>query len=230
VILVYALVGAGQFLQGATGVARQRLRVVRAGGVGAVIGELSRRPVPSTRNLRRYAAVVESIAARVPAILPARFGTTFEDGSELSFVLRVRSTSIRRRLRAVRGRVQMTIRMVFESESGDGSRASQTRVTGRARLRLEHESTQGTQYLQRRMEQARQMRKIPELAPIRPRTKRFVKDERVERRAGIVTVHHLVPKSQTSRYRTTVERLADANGLRLTVSGPWAPYAFADHW
>ena len=227
IFCVYALVSPRRPLRAATGITGEPLRLVRAGAIAAVIGELPRRPAASTRTLKRYAAVVEAIAATVPAILPVRFGTTFADPSELAVVLRARRATIRQCLRAVRGRVQMTIRLLCESESGDGSCASQSQVTDRARVRLEHKATQGTQYLQQR---ARQAREVPELASIRAGIRRLVKDERVVRRAGIVTVHHLVARGQAGRYRAIVEHLADEHRVRLTVGGPWAPYAFADNW
>ena len=60
--------------------------------------------------------------------------------------------------------------------------------------------------------------------------RRFVKDERVERRAGIVTVNHLIPRASVPRYAAAIERAAVERHLRLMVSGPLAPYAFADNW
>jgi len=229
-LCVYALVNSSRPIQRLTGVAGERLRAIRFDGLMAVIGEVRRRPAASARNLRQYAAVVESIAARVPAILPVRFGTTFDDVAELTSVLRSRRASMRRRLRAVRGRTQMTLRVVSESESGDASRPSQTRAARRARVRLEHRATQGTQYLQDRLAILRTAREVPQLAPVRPAIGRFVKDERVERRGGVATVHHLIPRAMAGRYRAAVERAAADGGVRLAVSGPFAPYAFADNW
>jgi len=230
ILCVYALVSSSRPVQRLTGVAGERLRAIPVDGVLAVIGDVRRRPAASTRNLRQYAAVVESIAGRVSGILPVRFGTTFDDVSELMLVLRSRSATMRQRLRAVRGRTQMTIRLVSESESGDASCASQTRAAGRARVRLEHKATQGTQYLQQRLAVLRTAREVPELAPIRPAIRRLVKDERVERRGGVATVHHLIPRAMAERYRAAVERAAAESGVRLSVSGPFAPYAFADNW
>jgi Gas vesicle synthesis protein GvpL/GvpF len=230
IVCVYALVSSSSSVQRLTGVGGERLRTIPLDGVTAVAGRVTHRPAASTRNLRQYAAVVESIAARVPAILPARFGTTFDDLTELTLVLRSRRAVLRHRLRAVRGRTQMTIRLVSESESGDGSRASQSRAVGRARVRLEHTATQGTQYLRQRLAVLRTAREVPELAAIRPAIRRFVKDERVERRGGIATVHHLIPRAMAQRYSAAVERAAAKGGVRLIVSGPFAPYAFADNW
>ena len=210
--------------------AGERLRAIPFDGVMAIVGDVRRRPAASTRNLRQYAAVVESIAARMPAVLPARFGTTFDDVAELTVVLQSRGATMRQRLRAVRGRTQMTIRLVSESESGDASRASQSHAAGRARVRLGHRATQGTQYLRQRLAVLRTAREVPELAPIQPALRRFVKDERVERRGDIATIHHLIPRSMVERYRSAVERTATESDVRLVVSGPFAPYAFADNW
>ena len=229
-LCVYAVVSSSWPVQRLTGVGGERLRAIPFDGVIAVAGGIRRRPAASTRNLRQYAAVVEYIAARVPAILPARFGTTFDDVAELTLVLRSRGASMRQRLRAVRRRTQMTIRLVSESESGDASRSSQSRAASRARVRLEHKATQGTQYLQQRLAELRTVREVPELAAIRPAIRRFVKDERVERRGGIATVHHLIPRATAERYRAAVARAAAKSGIRLIVSGPFAPYAFADNW
>jgi hypothetical protein len=227
---VYAVVSSSRTVQRLTGVGGERLRAIPFDGVIAIAGGIRRRPAASSRNLRQYAAVIESIAARVPAILPARFGTTFDDVAELMLVLRSRKATMRQRLRAVRGRAQMTIRLISESDSGQPAGASQSRAAGRMRVGLKHKATQGTQYLRQRLAVLRTAREVPELAALRPPIRRFLKDERVERRGGIATVHHLIPRAMAERYRAAVERAAAKSSIRLVVSGPFAPYAFADNW
>jgi hypothetical protein len=185
-------------------------------------------PAPSVRNLRRYAAVIESLAASTSAILPARYGTTVAHVDELSLVIRSRSL-LRQRLKAVRGRAQMTIRLL-ESESGDAPSQRQSTVTRRTRLRLGYGATQGTQYLRRKMAAAVAARDVPAFDPIRPAIRHYVKEERVERRSGIVTINHLVSRATVDKYRSAVERAADDIDVRLMVTGPWPPYAFADSW
>jgi hypothetical protein len=153
------------------------------------------------------------------------------DLDEVTFVLQSRQDALRRRLRAVRGRSQMTIRVVLGgADSGDASYSSQTRVTGRSRVRLENAPTQGTQYLQQRAITAARAREIPGFAPIRAAVKRWVKDERVEKRASVATVNHLIPRSSVNAYRSAVERAAERTGLRVMVTGPFPPYAFAENW
>ena len=103
-------------------------------------------------------------------------------------------------------------------------------MTERSGVRPRNRATQGTEYLQRRWAIVRAAQQIPELAPVREAVQRFIRDERIERRAGIATVHHLIPRASSERYRIAVERAAARAGVRLTLSGPWAPYAFAENW
>ena len=230
IVCVYALVTPSHPLRRMKGVAGESLRAVSVDGIAAIVGDLSRRPAASTRNLRRYATVVESIAGGASAILPARFGTTFKDPAELMLVLRSRRASIRGRLRAVRGRVQMTVRLLSAPEPVDDSRANHRRGAARSRVAVEHSATRGKQYLRQRLTTFRRVHEIPEMGPVRAAVQRLVREERVERRSGIATVHHLIPRSTADRYRDTVARTAADNGMRVAVSGPWAPYAFAENW
>jgi gas vesicle protein GvpL/GvpF len=229
ILCVYALVGSPHPLQKVTGIRGERLRGIPIDGVVAIVGEVRRRPAASTRNLRHYAAVIESIAARVPAILPVRFGTTCDDVAELTLALRSRGGATRQRLGAVRRRAQMTIRLVG-SDPDDGRLRGQTPAMSRSGVRPRNKATQGTRYLQQRLAVLRTAREAAELASIRPAIQRFVKDERVERRSGVITIHHLIPRALAKRYRTAVEHAAAESGVRLFVSGPFAPYAFADNW
>ena len=229
IICVYALVSPAPAHLTLTGVAGERLRVVAIDRVGAVVGELRRVPAPSVTNLRRYAAVVESIAARVPSVLPARFATTVADRDELTFILRSRGSALRQRLRAVRARAQMTIRLLG-SDPDDGSYGGRTPMMSRTGVRPRYGATQGTQYLQRRMAMAAAGRAVPAFEPIRAAIQRYIKDERIDKREGVITINHLVPRAAAARYRDAVERAAGENKMRLIVSGPWPPYAFADTW
>ena len=226
IVCVYAVIGRLPGRLALQGVAGERLRVVAAGSLAAVVGELRRRPSATPRSLRRYAVVIESIASRTPAVLPARFGTVAADDEEVAFLLRSRAAGLRPRLRAVRGRAQMTIRLVLASDSGDGATQGVESSHHRG-LTPSPRATQGTQYLRQRAAEARE---IPGFEPIRDAVRSFVKDERMEKRPGIVTVNHLIPRAAADRYRSAVIRAAGHNGVRLMVTGPLAPYAFADNW
>jgi hypothetical protein len=46
----------------------------------------------------------------------------------------------------------------------------------------------------------------------------------------VATVNHLIPRGSASAYRAAVESAGARTGVRLVVSGPHPPYAFADNW
>ena len=223
ILCVYALTAPSSTRAIGRGITGERLRAITAGRVTALAGELRRAPKPTMRNLRRYAAVVDALAERAPAILPARFGTCMTDLDELTLVLRSRQDALRRRLRAVRGRAQMTIRVVLGPGSDPGDDPSPGSDPG-------DEATQGRQFLKQRARSAARAREIPGFDPIRAAAKRWLKDERIEKRSGVATVNHLIPRSSASAYRAAVERAGARAGVRLVVSGPHPPYAFADNW
>ena len=68
---------------------------------------------------------------------------------------------------------------------------------------------------------------MPGFEPVKNAVRRWVRDERVEHRAGVSTVYHLVPRSAADAYRRAVQQSSAAAGLPAIVTGPWPPYAFA---
>jgi hypothetical protein len=88
--------------------------------------------------------------------------------------------------------------------------------------------TRGRQYLQAKAARAAREAFVPGFDPVRAAVRRWVRDERVERREGRTTVFHLVPRAGAEAYRRTIERVADEHGVHVTITGPWAPYAFAE--
>lgn len=150
---------------------------------------------------------------RFPAILPARFGTSVSE-DELLFILSARHASLARALRVVRGRVQMTVRvMTPATDVPDVAEPS-----GKA--------SSGLDYLTGKARAAAASRVVPAFDPIRGAVARWIRDERVDRRAGVASIYHLIPRASVEAYRRTLSTAADAAGVRLVVSGPWPPYAF----
>ena len=218
ILCVYALAprGAGTRLS-TPGLSGERLRAVGDGPVIAVAGELARAPRPSSENLRKYDAAIRSLAARLPALLPARYGTCFDSVDELTFVLRARERTMRTALAHVRNRVQMTVRVVGPAAAS----AKATAPGGRSRAT-------GAEHLRGLAADAARAREIPGFDPVRAVVRRWVRDERVEKKSGVASVYHLVPRGSADAYRRAVERAAAAADLRVVVSGPWPPYAFAE--
>lgn len=220
-LCVYALAGRGVGRIVEPGLAGERLRALRVGAVEAIVGDVTAIPRPTERNLRKYGRLLSSLWTRTPALLPARFGTTMRDRAELELVLGARQDALRRRLRMVRNRAQMTIRIVRGEGSGQPAAGS---GQGKA---IRNRESRGRRYLE---ERARTAHDVPEFTPVRPAVQRWVREERVERRGNIATIYHLVPRIAAGTYRDAIRRAARDAQVRLLVSGPWPPYAFADSW
>jgi hypothetical protein len=191
----------------------ERLRVIRFGPVAAVVRDASRPPAPTPANLRRYDHTMRELAGRFSALLPVRFGTCVS-AEELAFILSSRRAALAHGLQRVRGRVQMTVRIVGEKQEG-------------VRVKAEPMPTTGRGYLLGRARKAAADRDVPGFEPVRSAVARWVRDERVEHRAGVFTVYHLIPRASADAYRAAAGRAAVATNLHTVVSGPWPPYAFS---
>lgn len=218
IVCVYALLSGSADLPRRTGAGGERLDTLTAGSVTAVFGRLSRVRAPTVSNLRAYDRVVRALAAHAPAILPARYGTSAADEDELRFILRSRQVSLRRALASVRNRVQMTVRIAATSHEPT---PGVSRVPDRRR-------ETGTGYLRARAADAARERHVPHLEPVQTAVRRWVRAARVEKRDGVISVYHLIPRRSVEAYRSALEDAAGRAGLRLRLSGPWPPYAFAD--
>src|SRR5688572_26814494 len=90
----------------------------------------------------------------------------------------------------------------------------------------------GTEYLEHRLAAHRRAKHIPELVPLLPIIERWVVAERTERHETppwFASAYHLIAREQLELYHQAVSgriELFRERGIRLDVSGPWAPYAF----
>ena len=200
----------------------ERLRVARHGALAAVVRDIPRTPSPTPANIRRYDRTMRELAQRFPALLPARFGTCLPE-DELRFILSARRNSFTGGLRRVRGRVQMTVRVIKRAGRTAEAEAAQAES---GVLTVEQAPTSGRDYLLARARNAAASRVVPGFEPVGAAVRRWVREERVERRADVATVYHLIPRASVGRYRTAVRKAAAAAGLPMIVSGPWPPYAF----
>ncbi len=227
-VWVYAVVSGASGPLRADGASGERLRRVRVSGLDLVIGLVPRVPRPTPATLKRYDAAVRRLMETHGSVLPARYGTCAATVEELTTTTLDRREVLRRSLRLVRHRVQMTVR-VF------GSRSTQSRLrdnseSAPSRFRVDSEygegATQGRQFLQRRAAELQ----IPGTEPLRAAVRKWVRAERAERydRGRLAgSMYHLVPRGAAPAYRSALQRAALAANVTIVVSGPWPPYAFA---
>jgi hypothetical protein len=212
-VYLYALLGANPATSPGVGVSDEPLRTVDLGGLFALVGDVPAALAPSPATLTAQDAVLRRLATGVDAILPARFGTLVADDATLVESLVARRTELTRALAQVSGCEQMTLR-VWGEQAAPQADAGVT------------DAGPGARYLAAR----RRARQVPEVDTLRSRLGALVKAERVERHDRpplLATVQHLVPRGESAQYLAEVEaagpRLAP---WRVTVTGPWLPYAF----
>ncbi len=222
VLYLYALIGTPPRGDAGRGLRREALEVLPGPGFQIVAGRMATAPDPTATTLRRHDAVVRRIAATVDALLPIRFASVVPDAATATRILATRAPELLARLDRVRGHEQMTLR-VF------GVPAATTPDAPPARKARAAAAGPGTRYLaaqRRRHDPAA----APELDPIRPLLGDLVVEERVQRHRTpplLASVYHLVPRERRAQYRTRVSQAArQLAPLRLTISGPWPPYAF----
>jgi len=203
VIALYAIAqGAPPDAAGAFG---ERLRVIAHCGMELVCGDLPGRL--SAETLRAYEAAVRWIADRSEACLPARFGALAASEAELRDLVEARASALLEALALVRGREQMTLRVLGDQQPHAAAGGP------------------GTRYLEERRRAAR----MPELDPLRAALTSLIRAEQVEPHAQpglLASVYHLIDRGDAERYRQLVES-SPLEGVRVTVSGPWPAWSFA---
>jgi len=193
---------------------RRRLEIVDLGGVFAAVERRTETPAITEQALRDQHQIVVRLARTAKAILPVRFGTLIER-DELWRVIRERQAVFEEAFEQVHGKAQMTVR-VF----------GQAKRSPRATAPLS-----GTDYLRARATASRP--RLPKIAreiidAVRP----LVSAEAIDAARGnvLVTINHLIERTRAPQYVSAVEPLIDTfktSDRRVTVSGPWPPFAFA---
>jgi hypothetical protein len=181
------------------------------GGIFAVIESLAHAPAVSEEALRRQQAVVSSIAARTDAVLPARFGS-FVEPDELRRLIDTRRDVICKALDLVRGREQMTARIMG---------AAPLPITAAADVPLT-----GTAYLNARRVQSSGAAR-PGVEAVQRAVKDLAAADRVQPGPAFVTIYHLIASGSSDSYRARLADVAaELTPLLVRVTGPWPPFAF----
>ena len=219
---LYALLGAEPAAPIGVGLAGEPLQIIGYEGIVAATGDMRAAPTATPDTLRGHDAVVRRLATLADAILPARFGMLATDDGDLRERLARTAGALREALARVAGREQMILRVYSTSPAPGREGTPPPPLAG---------GGPGAAYLAERARRLRATTDIAELESLRDVLARFVIEERLERHDTpplVASAYHLIARGQASEYTTAVEQAADAaEGMRVRVSGPWAPYAFA---
>ena len=201
----------GKGLSGALGLRR-------VPGGYAVVERRADVPPPEFGSLQRHQDVVTQLAARVPAILPVRFGTLLDDDA-IEEALAERGDEIAEALESVRDRVQFTWRSPARSTRREPA------LRSRRPRRLEGELS-GAEYL-RRVAKAAKGAPPARWRTLRGKLAPLIVSERYQPATAATpeSLYHLVARDAVARYTTIAEALRQDGKLAMT--GPWPPFAFA---
>lgn len=216
ILYLYALADRLPAIEGLAGIGGEPLVSVETAVARLIGGWLPALPAAERVTLEAQDRVIRALHERADALLPMRFGTAVADPARAVEAIEVMAPGLADRFALVRGREQMTLRVVRREpravvESTPAPLVIQT----------------GTDYLRARAGKDAP----PELAPLLDATRPLRRALRVERGRhddAVATVYELVDRGGSDAYRWRVaeasRRLPD---LAVHVSGPAPAYAFA---
>jgi Gas vesicle synthesis protein GvpL/GvpF len=205
VIYLYAVVDELAGLPDGPGIDGASLERRRAGDFDLVVSEHAAEVEPTEEAVLAHARVVEELLRLAGAVLPARFGVGFEDGTSLERAVGDRAADLDKSLDRVRGRVEVGVRVV-------GDQTPPPAETGR-------------EYLEARQ---RQLAAIDELHD--SLAARALAATRGNSRGQLVmSGAYLVDPDGIPEFQKAVGALQSEHPqLTFALTGPWPPYSFAE--
>ncbi len=214
-LLFYAVAGCGEKDISGTGLGSQPLRGIGGDDVVAVVTEHDRAPARlDPEALWSFESVVESLMHRHP-ILPARFGSVFEDEQDVREMVKARGEELREAFARVRGAIEISVRLDWNPTGGTDANP-------------EPSPESGTAYLIGKLDQQQRAERLAaRLAPLdalsRASMHRLLPD-----RATAVRAAYLIDRNQIEEFTERARELDQAlDDVQLLCTGPWPPYSFA---
>jgi Gas vesicle synthesis protein GvpL/GvpF len=206
------------------GVGDEPLVLVRAGRLLVAGGWLEQIPALDRASLSAQDRVVRELHARAEALLPMRFGTTVDSEAELERKIESLDPGLRDCLELVRGREQMTLRVLRATGTAAGARDPDhptSRTAGEA------DRGAGASYLE-----ARRTAAVPsEISGLTSAVHSLQRATRIERgrvEGLVATVYQLIDRGSSDAYRAAItQAAATLPALTIRLTGPSPPYAFA---
>lgn len=235
-------------LTGLRGVADAPVRLVRVARAPDVVVAVSPVPAPDFDEValrahledldwleavaRAHHRVIEALAAHT-TVLPLRLATVYLDDQRVRQMLEARLEAFATRLSDLAGQVEWGVKIYAVAPAateGPEPSADPGLSPGRAYLSRRRAQRHAREDTYRDAEQV--ARRIEDAA-------REVAVDRVQHRAqqgelargpgeNVVNDSYLVPMAHAEQFRAGVLRAAEGlPGVRVEVTGPWAPYSFA---
>lgn len=211
-------------LGGVRGLGGEAARLFPRGPLAAVVSPFAEAPVPVTREhlLAHNRVNAQALARTTP--LPFRFGTLAGE-EELDAYLGARAAALRTALASVRGRVEMSVKLMWADPAAPRPEAPAPpggAGGGTAFLLAKRRELAGDEEARRKADQL--------AAWLEERTAGLAREARARVRPAehiVVRAAHLVARARVGEYRERLRALrAERPDLRFLTSGPWPPYSF----
>ena len=229
-LYLYAIAEGIDDFAGLKGLAEEPLTVIPVGTASVVGGWMADVPAVSRETLVNQDALVRTLHAHAAALLPMRFGSSVADVDALVRLVDPLAAQVGKQCALVRGREQMTVRVIrTRTEGADGAEGADS-AEGAAALGAwgaKGAVGAGARYLAGRA--AKQT--PPEIVPLLEALRDLQRATRVDasRHQNVVgSIYQLIDRGLADQYRQRVTSAATAlPDLNVRVSGPAPPYAFA---
>lgn len=230
------------------GVDGHDVRLVAEGGLVALVSDvpaaafgeepLRRRleHLPGLEELARaHHAVVDAAFART-AVLPLRLATVYSDVEGVTGMLLAHRGGFTDMLTWLDGHVELGVKVFVDPAASPpapehrAAHGSGPTSPGRAYLQQRRRQRRGTEDLYRAAEEVRGQVTRAVLETARASVAHRTQQGELSGERGMNVANHayLVPANAEARFRAEVEAAGSGvAGVRVEVTGPWAPYSFA---
>jgi len=248
---VYAITRrpAPERLRGMRGVSGEPVRSIEHGGLSAIVGSVdprrfSEEPARGGEEelraleglLRTHHRVVQALAGDT-TVLPLRLGTVYRGDERVEALLEDRRAEFEATLERIAGRTEWGVKLLVDSAAFDAEPEDREPDAGPA-------AGAGTRYLlRRRSEERSRQRRWDRAAALADQVhaaldavaaasrRHAPQDARLSGHRGWMVLNgaYLVDQGRDRELLAVVRRFDDPErGVRLELTGPWAPYSFAE--
>ncbi|MFE7301541.1 GvpL/GvpF family gas vesicle protein [Streptomyces sp. NPDC057579] len=178
---------------------------------------------------RAHHRVIEALAART-TVMPLRLATVYLDDDRVRAMLDERLAAFDRRLADLDGLVEWGVKIYVDVTEAEDAAPEPSAGSGREYLRRRRAVRHAHEDVYRAVEEA--AARVASVAGGYAVERAQHRAQQGQLLAGpgenVVNDAYLVPAHHTEEFRSDVERSARGlTGIRIDVTGPWAPYSFA---
>jgi hypothetical protein len=206
-----------------SGISGAPVRLLKIDNLSVLSSEIDIDAVPVTKeNALAHAAVVRSILDQTTP-LPFRFGTLVTE-QQLRNYVSARKPALEKKLAHVRGCVEMSVKIIAHAPTSETTEAPEPQGTGTTFLAEKRREILGDEA------RSKQAAEISDW--LHAEVTGLTRDEQVTVRPSerlLLSAAHLVERNNIVRYRAQLGNARkNRPELHFLVSGPWAPYSFAN--